>query len=189
MSAEDIIEEMEKKGREELNRISADCEKNLKGIIEENQRKLEELKATMSKKLEESLKRIEITSNDEIVIARKTIEMDRKQKLIEEFWEMVGGLEPDIRKDPKYEDFIRDSIKEATSKLGKGVTVIGSSEDKTLISKVNGNFTFKEANKAQLGILAISSDGKRTINMTFNSIMADQKNRTEEKIMGKIGAD
>ena len=54
MSAEDIIEQMEKKGREELNRISADCEKNLKGIIEENQRKLEELKVTMSKKLEEA---------------------------------------------------------------------------------------------------------------------------------------
>ena len=189
MSAEDIIEEIEKKSREEIDRISADCEKNLKEIMEKSQERLEELEKNMSRKLEESLNRIEVTSKDEILIARKTIEMERKRKLLEDFWEKANSLESAIRKDPKYEDFIRYSLKEAGSKLGKGFTVLGSSEDKNIISKVNGEFTFEQSERIRLGILATSSDGKRTLNMTFDSIMSDQKEKIEEMIMEKMGAD
>ncbi len=189
MSAEDIIEEIEKKGKDEINRVSADCEKSLKEIRDRSQERLKELEKNMSRKLEESLKKIEVTSKDEILIAIKTIEMERKRRLLEDFWEIAYNSESIIRKDPKYEEFIRNSIKEAGSKLGKGFKVLGSSEDKNIISKVNGDFTFEQSERIRLGILVTSSDGKRTLNMTFDSIMSDQKEKIEEMIMEKMGAD
>ena len=83
MTAEDIIEELEKKGMEEIQRISADCEKGLYSIVSKSQEKLKAIEQTMERKLDEDIKRIDITSKDEILIATKTVEMERKKSFIE----------------------------------------------------------------------------------------------------------
>ncbi|MHB1440398.1 MAG: V-type ATP synthase subunit E [Cuniculiplasma sp.] len=188
MTAEDIIEELEKKGMEEIQRISADCEKGLYSIVSKSQEKLKAIEQTMERKLDEDIKRIDITSKDEILIATKTVEMERKKVLLNQFWEKVDLLKEEIRKDQKYEEFLKKCLKEARTLMGKKFTVVGAPSDRVLINKMDGDFAFSESEVEMIGIIALSEDGKRSLNMSLNSIISEKRDEIEESILEHMGA-
>ena len=105
-----------------------------------------------------------------------------------QFWEKVDLLKEEIRKDQKYEEFLKKCLKEARTLMGKKFTVVGAPSDRVLINKMDGDFAFSESEVEMIGIIALSEDGKRSLNMSLNSIISEKRDEIEESILEHMGA-
>jgi vacuolar-type H+-ATPase subunit E/Vma4 len=189
MSAEDIIAELDRKKKLELDSLNADCEKKIEEIRDKSQKDLQKLNQLMSTKLEEQLRRLETTLRDEIIIAKNNVIMDKKNQLLQNFWEKIEDLRESIRTQKDYEKYIEKSIELSTNLLGKDIVVTASKKDKALIDKISGNYSFKAGATDQIGIVSISKDGKRSLSMTLDSILEEKRVFFEEFILHSVEED
>lgn len=189
MSSGDIISSIEEKAKKELARINSECDTKLKEIDDRRKEALEEIQKKWNKKIQEDMGNLTRRGEDESILEYRSIIMNKKSSEVESFIGNSESFYDKIRELKGYDSFIADAVSKALKELGKNCTVIVSPKDKKLVSKIEGDFKTKEISGQQVGIVAISKDGKRTLDLTLHSLILENRQELEEMLVSIMGAN
>ncbi len=181
MSAEKIIEQIQKDAEEEIKQIQKEADKEAKKIIDDakKQAKIESEKIIENGKVQaENTKRILISKENQD-IKRRT--MNAREKVIEDCF-VKAHQKLSMIKGKEYENTVTKYIKTGIDKLGKDCSVLKSrSEDKKIIEKLG--LKTEGTIEASGGVKLVSKDGRITLDYTFDGILK----RDKHKIRNKVG--
>ncbi|MGP6207935.1 hypothetical protein ACNF42_07920 [Cuniculiplasma sp. SKW3] len=189
MSSEDIISSIEEKGKKEIARINSECESNLGKIETDKKNAMDEIEKKWSKKIQEDMANLTRRGEDESRLEYRSIIMNKKSSEVSKFVDSSESFYDKIRDIKGYDSFIAESVSKALSELGKNCKVIVSSKDKKIVSKIEGDFKTEETVKEQIGIVAISKDGKRILDLTLHSLILENRQELEEMLLSIMGAN
>lgn len=189
MSSEEIISSIEEKGKKEIARINSECESNLNKIMAEKEDTLDEIGRKWSKKIQEDMENLTRRGEDESRLEYRSIIMNRKSSEVSKFIDSSESFYDKIREIKGYDSFIADSVSKALAELGINCRIIVSSKDKEIVSKIEGHFKTEESTREQIGIVAISKDGKRVMDLTLHSLILENRQELEEMLLSIMGAN
>ena len=181
MSAEKIIEQIQKDTEKEIKQIELDAEKQVK-IIEQNM--MEEANEEAEKILKQGMKQSENTKK--ILISKETQNakintMNAQEKIIEECF-IKAHHKLSTLNETDYKKLSRKLILDGKNKLSDACNVKTSrSYDKQIAEEIGLNVIGSVESAG--GIILISCDGKITLDHTFDGILK----RNKENIRIKVG--
>lgn len=183
MSAEKIIEEIKKHSEKEIKEIKNESDKKKKEIIEqakkEGRKKAETIKEEGRKEAENTKKILISQANQEA--SRKKMQA-REEIIVKCFIEAETKLSN--IKGKEYQEIVENLIKNSMKKIsGDKIVYISREED----GEIADNFDLEVAGKIESigGVVISSSDGKITIDNTFEGIIKREKSEIRNKV-GKI---
>ena len=183
MSAEIIIEQIKKDSQKVVKQILKEAEKHANKIIKDAKDEAKnESKQILSngEKQSESIKKILVSKANQDEKRKIT---NVKEIIIEECFEKAQYKLTELE-DKKYEKLVTKLINEGSKKLGGKCTVRASrSIDKKVAKKLGFEVTGKI--EASGGIILTSSNGKITLDNTFEGILRREKDRIRIKV-GKL---
>ncbi|KYK32043.1 MAG: hypothetical protein AYK22_00340 [Thermoplasmatales archaeon SG8-52-3] len=183
MTAEKIIEQINKDTELEINKILKDAEDQAKIIISNAKKEVEEdVKKILSdsKIKSENVKKIHISKANQDI---KREIMNAREEIIEECFSKAHH-ELSILKGKDYEKLVKHLIKDGMKKIGgKCSLIISRVVDKT-IAKELGLSVVDRIEKTG-GIIIKSLDGKVSLDYTFDGILEREKGKIRRKV-GKI---
>lgn len=183
MSAEKIIEQINKDSEKEIKQIQKDAENQVKIILDTSKKKAEiEVEKIINNSNIEggNLKKILISKASQD--AKREI-MNAREKIIEDCFTKAHS-ELSKLKGKEYNSIVKKLIKDGVKKLGKNCTISVSREEDKKIAKeldVSVNGTVESSG----GVVIKSSDGKIILDHTFDGILNREKNKIRIKI-GKL---
>jgi len=183
MSAERIIAQIKKDSEKQIKEILKDAESQAKDIIE-NAKK--EAVSEVKRIEDESI--VESDNNKKIMISKASQDakrdiMNAREKIIEDCFTKAHS-ELSKLKGNAYNNIVKKLVKDGCDKLGKNCSVMVSREEDKQITKDLG---LKVEGKVESsgGVLLISSDGKITLDHTFDGILKREKDKIRIEI-GKL---
>lgn len=183
MSAEKIIEQIKKDSQKEIEQILTEAEKQATKIVNNSIDKAKkESKEILSngEKQSEGIKKILVSKANQDA-KRKSIKA--RETVIEKCFEKAQRKLAELG-DKEYEKLVTRLISEGSKKLGGNCTVQTSRDiDKKVAKKLGMKVTGKI--EATGGIILISSNGKITLDNTFEGILRREKDRIRIKV-GKL---
>ena len=183
MSAEKIIEQINKDAQKEVKQIINEAEKQFSQIINNSREEaLEESKLMVSNGIKHSeiIKKILISKANQD--AKREI-TKTKEIIIEECFEKASHKISEISNE-KYKKIVTQLMKEGRKKLsGKCTVFISKNIDKTIADQLDIKVTGKI--KSTGGIILKSINGKIILDNTFNGILKREKDKIRIKV-GKL---
>jgi vacuolar-type H+-ATPase subunit E/Vma4 len=183
MTAEKIIEQIKKDTDNEVNKIKKDAEEQAKIIIRNAKKESEEeIKKILSigKIKSENVKKIHISKANQDI---KREMMNAREEIINQCFSKAHH-ELSILKGKNYEKIVKKLIDEGMKKLGSKCSIIASrAADKTIAEEL-GLKVIGRVEKTG-GVIIKSSDGKVTLDYTFDGILEREKGKIRRKV-GKI---
>jgi len=183
MSAEKIIKQIKKDSQNEVNQIKKEAEKRAKEIIKKSREEAEkeaEKKLEDGEKQSDNLKKILISQSAQ---DEKRKIMNTREQIIDECF-LKAHHQISILKENEYKELIKKLINDGCRKLGKNCIVVPSRELDKKIAEEMGLQIFGNVEAAG-GVILKSSDGKVTLNNTFDGILKREKNSIRIKV-GKL---
>ncbi|HDQ15670.1 MAG TPA: hypothetical protein ENN45_01255 [Bacteroidetes bacterium] len=183
MSAEKIIQQIEKDSEKEIKEIIKEAEKQAKDILDsaKKEAKLDAEKIlTNGKNQSENIKRILISKANQ---DNKKETMNTREKIIDECF-VKAHHELSILKGEKYEKLVKRLMQNGYKKIGSNCVVHTSKDEDKKIAKEIGipvGGTIESAG----GIILRSKDGRITLDYTFNGILKREKDKLRIKV-GKL---
>lgn len=181
MSAEKIIAQIKKDSEKQIEEILKDAEAQAKDILENAKKE-----AVFEVKRIEDESIVESDNNKKIMISKANQDakrdlMNAREKIIEDCFTKAHS-ELSKLKGNTYSNIVKKLVKDGCEKLGKNCSVRVSREEDRKIAQDLG---LKVEGKVESsgGVLLVSSDGKITLDHTFEGIM----NREKDKIRIEIG--
>jgi len=183
MSAEKIIQQIQNDSKKEAKNLLAESEKQAKAIIDNVKRSAEE----KAKKIIEDGK-IKSENTRKILISQasqdaKRQEMNAREKMMDEcFVKARHGL--CTLKEAEYKKIVIKLMQQGSKKLGKDCMVFVSRDyDRQIAQKLN--LKVQGTIEAAGGIILKSSDGRITVDNTFDGILKREKDEIRIKV-GKL---
>jgi V-type H+-transporting ATPase subunit E len=183
MSAEKIIKQIQKDAKSEIDQITKNTEKISKQIISDAKAQAKEeaeLIVQKAKSEAENKKKILISQANQD--AKKQI-MQEKEKIIDDCFVKAHHKLSTLSSD-RYTRIIRDLMLEGIKKLGKNSTVIVCKDIDRKIAK-DLNLEVSGITESCGGIIIVSSNGKITLDNTFDGILKREKDKIRIKV-GKL---
>ncbi len=171
MALEVLIEEINKKGEEEVRKIKAEAEKEAERIIAEAKEKAEDIikKAKEDAEKEaEMLRRQEISS---VNLEMKRLMLNKRKEVLEEVFKLV---EDRIRKmDPEEKKRLLEKLIDSCE-LEEAV-VYSNKDDESIVREIiSGRKGYRYGGHIDClgGVILESTDGEVRINLTFDDLLA-----------------
>ena len=183
MSAEKIIEQIKKDSKKEVSQILSEAERQAKNIKNTSKKEAEtEAKKTLEngKLQSENTKKILVSKVNQDV---KRDLMNAREKIIDDcFTKAQHKLS--ILKGADYEKLVRKLMKDGQKKLGGSCTVLVSRDaDKKIAGDLGLNVVGNVESSG--GVVLTSSDGRVTLDHTFDGILKREKDKIRIKV-GKL---
>ncbi|MEM0166654.1 MAG: V-type ATP synthase subunit E family protein [Thermoplasmata archaeon] len=189
MPIEDILKEIEEKGKLQVEEIRKETEEKVSKIINESQEKskkiIEEGKESFRKYLENEKKR-----------RISTINMEMRMKYIRElnnildlYVESLKNIIKKFRNSENYKNYIVNSIEKGKKEIGGDVKIIISFLDKDLV-KNEKNVEFSNHLDSLGGVILESIDGKKRADYSISTLIEEKyleiKQEIYERMKGEI---
>jgi len=183
MSAEKIIEQIKKDSQKEIKQILKEAEKQSTKIInavkQEAEQESEKILSN-GKRQSEHIKKILISKTNRDV-KRKI--MKARENIIEECFEKAHHKLTELSNN-EYEKIVSRLINKGIKKIGEECTILAPRNiDKKVAEKLKVKVTGKT--KATGGIIIKSSDGRITLDNTFEGVLKREKDQIRIKV-GKL---
>ena len=183
MSADEIIKQIKSDAEKEIKEIKKEVDKDIKKINEEAKKQADQIVKEIleqGKISAENKKRIMISkANQE---SHKKV-MNAKEEILEKCFSKAIEKLSKIKKE-KYQKIIDNLIKKGTSEIkGKVKVDISKEADKKIVEK--HKLEISNTIKSTGGIIIYSSDGKITLDNTFEGILKRKKSEIRNKA-GKV---
>lgn len=186
MSLEEILQDIELRGKQELDELT---------LYYEN--KLSELEAKQSAALTQQSEKIRKASEEEKRTAERTIvssaEMEalnnvrgKEGALIDEAAEKAELYLKDIKERKDYPDILAKMVEIAKRTLGEDCSIVASKGDSSIISAGKSKITVREVDPFG-GIMAESADGSRELDLTVSAIITEIREKLVSKLFEYIG--
>jgi len=183
MTAEKIIDQINKDTEIEIKKIKKDAEDQAKIIISNTKKEAEEdIKKILSdgKIKSENIKKIHISKANQDI---KREIMNAREQIIEQCFSKAHH-ELSILKGKNYEKIVNNLIKDGMKKLGgKCSIIISRAADKIIAGKLGLSVVGRIEKTG--GVIIKSADGKVTLDYTFDGILEREKGKIRRKV-GKI---
>jgi vacuolar-type H+-ATPase subunit E/Vma4 len=188
MSLENILNEIESATESELKAIRDDYAARMDAVTKSCNDKLTALRSYYAVKSEYDIKNIIRQYEDNIKLQSKKIIDDKKKEILNNSMLKLRSYVTSLNKSPNYDKLLKTMVDEAVNKLGKQIDVYcGESEmEKFKNFKFPEQVVFNIDKSVKSGIIAITSDGKKEIDMRlcniFDSISYDIETYIYENI-------
>jgi len=181
MSAEKIIEQIKKDAEKEINHIKKQVELEVQKIIKESNKQAEKQTESIiedGKNQAENTKKIIISKANQSI--KKEI-MIEKEKIIEQCF-IKAYQKLSMIKGEDYKKTVTLYLRNGIKKLGKDIRVFTTRKED---EKILEEFGLKQEAKLESygGIKIVSSDGRVTLDYTFEGVLK----RDKQKIRNKVG--
>ncbi|WP_337861012.1 hypothetical protein [Ferroplasma sp.] len=172
MSLENILNEIENSTESELKAIRDDYAARMEAISKSCNEKLAGIRNDYAIKSEYDIKNITRQFEDNIKLQSKKIIDERKKEILNNSMQKLKSYVTSLNKSSNYGELLKTMVEEAVNKLGKQINVYcGESEIEKLQSfKFPDQITFNKDKSVKSGIIAISSDGKKELDMRLSNI-------------------
>lgn len=183
MSAEKIIEQIKKDSEKEIKEILGEAKKQAASILKSAKKEAEkESEKILSdgKKQSENIKKILVSKANQD--AKREI-MNAREQIIEECFTKAHH-ELSILKEKEYERLVRKLMEDGCKKLESGCKVLVSRD---IDKKIAGDLgiSIDGTVESSGGIILKSSDGRVTLDHTFDGILKREKDKIRIKV-GKL---
>lgn len=185
MAIEEILRDIEEKGKIQIDNIRKDTEEKVTRIINDAMERaknlLEEAKKNITKQLDYERKRVISTVNMEMKIQYHRTLNDIIDKSVEEIKRILISL----RNTEYYSDYIKMSIKKGKEDLGEDAIIIISEKDRDLI-KEEKNIKISKDLESLGGVIIEARDGKKRADYSINTILNEKILQIKQEIYDKI---
>lgn len=185
MSVEDILREIEQKGKIQLEIIRKETDEKISKIIgeaKENARKiLEDGRASFERQLEYERKRIVSTVNMEMkMLYNRTL-----NEIIDEYVRKILDLLPSLRNSDHYREYIMKSIEKGRNEIGNNYVIIISEKDSALVNSEK-NVRFSKSLEPLGGVIIESLDGKKRADYSLVNVVNERILQIKQEIYEKM---
>ncbi|MBD6955792.1 MAG: V-type ATP synthase subunit E [Thermoplasmata archaeon] len=185
MAIEDLIKEIEEKGRLEIEIIRKDTQEKVSRIIsdanEKARRIIEEGKTSFSKQLEYEKRKAISTVNMEMKMQYSRI----LNEIIDRSVEGVIGKLSLLRNTKDYSDYIIRSIKKGKDLLGDDSVIIISEKDRDLV-KTEKKVMFSQGLEPLGGVIIESPDGRKRADYSISTLINERMLWIKQEIYDRI---
>ena len=173
MSAEAIIQQIEKDAEQEIKKINKETEKTIKDIETRYQQETKEQQTLILEKGKQDAQNIQKIELSKANQEAKRQQMQKKEQLIEtcftQAFQQLASID-----DTQYEQIINRYIDKGREQINDPFYIQSSKKQDNTIAKKH-NITVKGTVKATGGIKMISEKGTITIDSTFEGILKKRK--------------
>jgi vacuolar-type H+-ATPase subunit E/Vma4 len=181
-----------------LNRIKADAEEQYAKIIADARSEAEKIDADARRRSAEIIAQSAAQTGKELQEERlrsiASVRLESKRKLLvardaalRKYEEEASRIVDEFPKSSAYKDFLVRVIRDGVSKIGSGAVVRLNSKDRSLVSGNSEEYTISdEPLNSKGGALITSSDGKRRVDNTLESIFDDRKDELKLKLAEQV---
>jgi vacuolar-type H+-ATPase subunit E/Vma4 len=180
MSLDRLVEEIRRRGESELANIRSTAESDRIRLASERDRRLAEIReqsrrSTAAEIARERAQRIAAAD----LLARKAIYEARERRLQQSIGE-VRELLRSYTSDPAYPKVLEKMIAQVTRDLGSDARIRGRPEDAATLSSLAGSRFDPVPAPILGGIVGVSSDGRRRLNLSFDELLRLREDRVRE---------
>lgn len=187
MSLENIIKEVDSRKQREIEKIRAEYEARRKSIQSQTEKEISSILAQFQTKTEEDSKTLEKREIDAANMDVRRLLMNKKNTLIEESLEKSTYFLRNLRNNKDYGKILKTMVNLSKGLLGKDCIAKVNPEDKGFVEDVTGVKIKTEKIDPYGGVVAISADGTREVNLTISSIIDDLREQISIELYEKIG--
>lgn len=186
MSLEDILKDIELRGKQELQQLTLYYEKKLKDLEAKQSAALKEQSDKINKAVEEERRTTERTIVSSAEMEALNVVRTREGALIDEAMGKAEIYLRNMRERKEYPDILGKMVEIAQRTLGRDCRIIASSEDAALL-KANGSTILKKEVDTYGGIKAESSDGSRELDLTVSAILSEIREKLIAQFYEHLG--
>ena len=187
MALENILQSIEERRNEEIDRIGREYGQRLDALEKESESRIAELKSTYERRMQEdcrSLENRELSNAD--IESRKALR-DRKYELVGANLTKAYEILDSLGSSPRYGEIVSDMVATAKKLLGKNCTIRIGENGASLIKETKGNRIIVDDVDPSGGLVAESSDGSMQLDLTFTTFKRELKDRLMLEIAEKFG--
>lgn len=172
MALEDILREVEERSSAERSSVQEEHDRNKSRILQETEEAVKKLEEEFSRKIADDSSAFERREKDLMELESKRIIDGKKNDLISEEASIATDLIKSGDTGIESHDLIDLMIKSGKKKLGDDISVRCSHENADYVRKKVRN-VIADLSSSEQGIICISSDRKRILDLTVDFILDD----------------
>ena len=186
MSLEEILKDIELRGKQELDELRLYYEKKIADIQAKQERTLTSQNEKIRKSTEEEKRTAERTIVSSAEMEALNILRSREGSLVEEAVSKAELYLKNMRDRKDYPDILAKMVEISRETLGKDCRIIASKEDSSRISAEGSKVVVKEVDPFG-GIKAETADGTRELDLTVAAIVSELRERIISQFYQHIG--
>ncbi len=180
MALEDLVEEIRRRGEEEIAKIRASRSDDEARLLKEREQKLTEIRTQSARAAETEAAREKAQRLAAAKLKSRKLLYEARERRLENGVTETRRLLQEFTGSRDYEAVLRQMLDTASRALGKQLRVSGRAEDASRLAKVAGKAFDPTPQPILGGIVAETTDGMRRLNLSFDELLRLREDRVRE---------
>lgn len=186
MSLEEILKDIELRGKQELQELTLYYEKKLNDLQAKQDETVKNQEEKIRKASEEERRTAERTITSSAEMEALNTVRGREAELIHEAAGKADLYLKNIKSRKEYPEVLAKMVDIAHKTLGEDCTIFASKDDVAVIRKGNSKVVEKDVDPYG-GIIAESSDGSRELDLTISAVLTEIKEKLVSQLYEYLG--
>ena len=186
MSLEEILKDIELRGKQELDELKLYYGKKIEDLQAKQDRTLNAQSEKIRKSTEEEKRTAERTIISSAEMEALNILRSKEGSLVEEAASKAELYLKNMRERKDYQEILAKMVEISRKTLGKDCRILASREDSSKISAEGAKIIVKEVDPYG-GLKAESADGTRELDLTVTAIISELRERIVSQFYQHIG--
>ena len=186
MTLEDILKDIELRGKQELQDLTQYYGKRISEIEAKQKLASDALRDRISRSTEEEKRSIEKTILSSAEMESLKIHRTKESSLIQEAVERAERYLKNQRKSKDYPVLLEQMIRVSRNTLGKNCTIYLGKDDISLLKDKDAKVIAREVDPYG-GIKSVSEDGSKELDLTFSTILKEIREKLISKFSEHLG--
>ena len=187
MTLEDILKDIELRGKTDLDGMSKYYDQKIADLRRKEDAQTRVLEEKYRKLTDEEKRSVERTILSSAEMESLKIVRSKESELLEEALGKAEIYVKELRNSPSYGKFLHRMVAIATAALGSDCVINVSKSDSGILKDVsNVKIKYQDVDPYG-GLIALSSDGSREIDLTLMSIFADIREKIISRVSEHLG--
>ena len=187
MGLENILSEIENSRRQRIDTLRQEYDKKTGELVITSEKHVNSIRKESDAMLAEQLEVVRAKYATALEIEERRIFKERKYHLISEALLLFDDLATSFYKTKEYKKLLASMIKSAKELLGKDCKIFAHESDIESLGETKGLHRLQKVGRFAGGIFAVSSDGKKELDLTMDTIMASIKENLIAEAAVRIG--
>jgi|GEM_PF-2318991 vacuolar-type H+-ATPase subunit E/Vma4 len=189
MGLENILSEIENNRRQRIDTLRQEYDRKTGELIISTEKRIDSIRKESEVMLSEQLNAVRAKYATALEIEERRIFKERKDHLISEALLLFDDLATSFYKTKEYKKLLTSMIKSARDLLGKDCKIFAFESDIESLGETKGLHKFQKGGRFSGGIFAVSSDGKKELDLTMDTIMAAIRENLIAEVAERIGGE
>lgn len=189
MGLESILSEIENNRKERIDALRQEYDKKTGELVISTEKQINNIRAESEAMLARQLEEARARYSTALEIEERRILKERKDHLISDALLLFDELATSFYKTKEYKKILASMVKSAKELLGKDCKIFASESDLESLGETKGVHKLQKASRFTGGIFAVSSDGKKELDLTMDTIMEAIKENLIAEVAVRIGGE